>query len=89
MYGKSIKCDMCDYQEMLPEWPEHTLGDEFPGWIRVGINQPIMYSFWRNDPLVKYSLLKDAFDCCSIRCAEKALYLAVDMIPKEQEAASE
>ena len=89
MYGRAMKCDMCDHSEMLPSWPDHSLGEEFPGWIRVSLNQPIMYSFWHGDPLAKHSLLNDAFDCCSIRCAEKVLTLAVDMIPTEQDPASE
>lgn len=89
MYGKSIKCDMCDHQEMLPEWPDHAFGEEFPGWIRIGVNQPIMYKFWHRDSTTPHSLLNDSFDCCSIGCAQDVLRLAIDMIPKEQEPASE
>lgn len=89
MYGKSIKCDLCNHQEMLPEWPDHSLGEEIPGWIRVSLNQPLMYSWYHKYDDSKHSLLSDAFDCCSIGCAQDALRLAIDMIPTEQDPASE
>lgn len=89
MFGKSIKCDMCDHQEMLPEWPEHGFGEEFPGWIRLGVNQPILYKWDHKYDDSPHSLLNDSFDCCSIGCAQDALRLAIDMIPSKQDAASE
>jgi len=74
---------------MLNDWPDHTLGEEFPGWVRVSMNQPIMYHWWWKDDYAKNSLLNDSFDCCSIGCAQDALRLAIDMIPSEQDAPSE
>lgn len=89
MYGKSIKCDMCDHSEMLPSWPEHSLGEEFPGWIRISLNQPIMYTWYHKYDDAQHSLLTDAFDCCSIGCAQDVMRLAIDMIPTPQDAPSE
>lgn len=89
MYGKSLKCDKCGYVEMMSEWPEHGLGEEFPGWIRLGINQPIMYEWLFKREEQARSLLNDSFDCCSIGCAQDMLRLAIDMIPSKQDAASE
>ena len=87
MYGKAIKCDMCQTTEILPEWPEHGLTDMFPGWVRVHINAPVLYKWHREDGAA--STLNDGFDCCSIGCARDALSLAADMIPTEQDPASE
>jgi hypothetical protein len=86
MYGKALKCDVCGHTEMQPEWPNHSLGEEFPGWIRLGINQPILYGWMDQRENSPRSLLNDAFDCCSIGCAQDSLRTAIKMIPEETQA---
>ena len=82
MYGKAIKCDICQKIEYDPDHGGFfDLG--FTGWIRITANRPRDYNWSFNEP--KYSSVSEAVDVCSIFCARDFLSYVRDCVPADSQ----
>lgn len=82
MYGKAVKCDMCDRIDIVDSWENTTFFDAgFRGWVRVTVNEPRDYG-WAMSPRNATSV--NSVDCCSIDCAQKFLRECHKTIPVEE-----
>lgn len=81
MYGKAVKCDVCDRIEIIRDFDLNTTFFDagFEGWIRMTVNKPRDYGWTYRDP--KYATTVDSVDCCSIDCAQKFLRTVHSSIP--------
>lgn len=87
MYGKSVKCDVCDRIEIVDEWitDRATFFDAgFEGWIRLTVNRPRDYGWNFREP--KHATIVNSVDCCSISCAADYLRTVRDSVPADAEA---
>lgn len=90
MYGKAVKCDVCDRVEIINEYlnDKATFFDAgFEGWIRLTVNKPRDYGWSFRDP--KFADTVDSVDCCSISCARDFLNKVHETVPADQPAESE
>ena len=80
MYGKAVKCDVCDRVDLIDQWLDTTFFDSgFRGWIRVTVNEPRDYGWNFRD--ARHATTVNSVDCCSIDCANKFLRQVRDTIP--------
>ena len=86
MYGKSVKCDVCDRMEFVDDFGlDTTFFDAgFAGWIRLTVNAPRDYGWSFRE--AKNATTVDSVDCCSIDCARKFLTTVLDTVPKDDDA---
>lgn len=73
MYGKAIKCDVCDKVEIINDFDHGTTFFDagFRGWARITVNEPRDYG-WRHSE-ARHATTVDSIDACSIDCAQKFL----------------
>lgn len=86
MYGKAVKCDVCDRIEIVDSFDlNNTFFDAgFQGWIRVTVNQPRDYGWtFRNE---RFATTVTSIDACSIDCAQKFLRTVHSTVPLPAEA---
>lgn len=84
MYGKSVKCDVCERQEFINDFfvDRETFFDAgFEGWIRLTVNKPRDYGWSFRDP--KFATTVNSVDCCSLDCARKYLYTVQATVPED------
>lgn len=85
MYGKAVKCDMCDRIEIIDSWENTTFFDAgFRGWVRITVNEPRDYG-WPSRT-AKHATEVNSVDCCSIACANDYLYKVRETVPVEAQA---
>ena len=84
MYGKAVKCDVCDRVEIVKDFDIKTTFFDagFAGWIRMTVNAPRDYG-WRFHE-AKYATTVDSVDCCSISCAREFLRTVLETIPADE-----
>lgn len=81
MYGRAMSCDVCSKVAMLNAGDDVYLVDSAPpGWIRLTMNHPKVYSWETDKPT---SNTEAALDCCSLSCARSAISAAQDDTPAE------
>ena len=84
MYGRAMSCDVCNKVSMLALGDDVYLVDSAPpGWIRLILNQPKVYSWETDKP---HSPTEAQLDCCSLSCARSAISAAQDAAPTEVSA---
>ena len=83
MYGKAVKCDVCDRVEIIQQFDFSTTYFDagFAGWIRITVNSPRDYGWTFRDP--KHATTVDSVDCCSLECARKYLRGVEDTIVRD------
>lgn len=81
MYGKALKCDVCDRIEIVNDFDHGTTFFDagFRGWIRVTVNEPRDYCWTFRD--AKHATVTNSIDACSIDCAQKFLRDVRSTIP--------
>lgn len=81
MYGKAIKCDVCDKVEIVNDFDHSTTYFDagFRGWIRITVNQPRDCGWRTSDD--RYATTVDSIDACSIDCTQKFLRECHKTIP--------
>ena len=86
MFGKAIKCDVCERMEIVREFDLNTTFFDagFAGWIRITVNAPRDYGWSFRDP--KFATTVDSVDCCSLGCAQKFLWKVRDTVPADEPA---
>lgn len=84
MYGKAVKCDVCERMEIIRDFDLNTTFFDagFAGWIRVTVNKPRDYGWTFRD--AKHATVTDSIDACSIDCAQKFLRECGKTIPVEE-----
>lgn len=82
MYGKAIKCDVCDRVEIVDAWDQTFFDAGFRGWVRVTVNEPRDYGWtFRSE---KFATVVNSIDACSIDCAQKFLRETARTVPADE-----
>jgi hypothetical protein len=83
MYGKAVKCDICNRMEIINDFDMKTTFFDagFAGWIRMTVNAPRDYGWTFREP--KFATTVDSVDCCSLDCARNFLRTVGDTVPAD------
>ena len=84
MYGKALKCDMCDRIEIVDAWDQTFFDAGFRGWVRVTVNEPRDYGWVFREE--KHATTITSIDACSLDCAQKFLRECGKTVPSDDTA---
>lgn len=68
MYGRAMKCDICDTVKIVDiDESVYLVDNTLDGWIRIHVNRPLQDRYTHRTQ--RRSNIVQSVDCCTLMCA--------------------